>query len=351
MSAMVTDKLAKLLNTQLRAGTFTHVYASCGLLTEAQPRSVFTHLPASRRVFDLASITKPLVTLPLYIEALLTNELPRDTTLATLLRDSPHQLVEALAGLRVEELLCHRSGLPAWRNLWIGVLGSGRTLTPAETIALLNRSAEHLHTGQGSTHKPVCYSDLNFILAALCLEIFRKKQLDVLFAEFWRAALRFQPRHFFGFCPPAAANAVPHAYCRIRERLLQGEVHDENCAALGGVSGHAGLFASGDDLVAYLRALYTHKIGQEIVARNQQLLATTSATCLLGMQRGAKGVLSAHGNLIGHLGFTGTSFWLDPARRHYTVLLTNRTIKARLVKDFHHLRQQVSAVLQEQLDS
>ena len=89
---------------------------------------------------------------------------------------------------------------------------------------------------------------------------------------------------------------MPSAYCHIRQRLLQGEVHDENCAARGGVSGHAGLFGSGDDLINYLRTLFAHRVGQEILRRD------------VGLQHGAEGVLSAQGTLRGHLGFTGTSF-------------------------------------------
>lgn len=353
------DPFAELLQVQLRRGIFTHVYASCGLLCEQQPRYRFAHLPEARSIFDLASLTKALVTLPLFVNAELSGNLHLDAPIATLWQDSEYELCDTLAQLTIADLLSHCSGLPAWRNFWIGTLGKSRTLSTAETIAMLNRSATQLQDRQPH------YSDLNFILAGLCLEIWQKKSLDALFTDFCHTQLHYVPHQHFGFCPVAQDRVIPTAYCHIRERLLQGEVHDENCAALGGVSGHAGLFGSGDDLVAYLRTLFMHRVGQEILRKNSAMFTTaardslpevcqkarpsSSSTCLFGLQRGAKGVLSAQGLLLGHLGFTGTSFWIDLQQNSYNVLLTNRTIKTRLVPDFHVLRQQVHKSLQKKL--
>ena len=356
------DPLAHLLDQQRQAGIFTHAYASCGLLHEQQPRYTFAHLPAAQSIFDLASLTKALVTLPLYINATIRGKLRLDTPLSTLLQASEHKLCDALAHLNIADLLCHRSGLPAWRNLWIGTLGNNRTLSTAEVIAMLNRCATTRHNNK---EQPL-YSDINFILAGICWEIFQKKPLDVLFAEFCRHALNFTPNLCLNFHPPQD-KAIPSAYCHLRQRLLQGEAHDENCAALGGVSGHAGLFGNGDDLVTYLRCLFNHEVGQTILRHNQTMLASSSrlseseeqankraaqktplpTSSLFGLQRGANGVLSSNGTLLGHLGFTGTSFWLNPTQNSYTVLLTNRTINARLVPQFHTIRQQVFAALQE----
>ena len=336
----MTDRPAELLQAQLRRGTFTHVYASCGLLNEQQPRYTFSYQPEMCTVFDLASLTKALVTLPLCVNAALAGSLHLDAPIATLLQDREHRLCAQLAQLSVADLLTHRSGLPAWRNFWLGTLHKARTLSVAETVALLNRSATQLQDRQPH------YSDLNFILLGLCLEIWQKKSLDVLFTEFCHTQLCFVPRQHFGFCPVTQDRVIPTAYCHIRARWLRGEVHDENCAACGGISGHAGMFSSGDDLVAYLRILFAHRVGQEILQKNIARLASTTHTCLFGMQRGADGVLSAQGMLLGHLGFTGTSFWLDLRQGSYSVLLTNRTINARLVPNFNALRRQVFRAMQ-----
>ena len=346
----MAEALAHILDRPRQAGIFTHVYASCGLLHEQQACYTFAHLPAQQSVFDLASLTKALVTLPLYINAALTHKLRLDTPLGTLLRDSEHMLCDTLAQLSIADLLCHRSGLPAWRNLWIGTLGTNHTLSTAEVIAMLNRCATSRHNTHLNKTQPL-YSDLNYILAGVCWEIFQKKPLDVLFAEFCRTVLNFTLHTCFNFRPTKDI-AIPSAYCHIRKRPLQGEAHDENCAARGGVSGHAGLFGSGDDLVAYLRCLFTHKVGQAILRHNHAMLAVTQDSCsLFGLQRGANGVLASSGSLLGHLGFTGTSFWLNPTQNSYTVLLTNRTINARLVPQFHSIRQQVFTTLQEKLDN
>ena len=338
------DTLHQALHRELRAGTFTHAYAACGFLAELQPRYRFVHLPAACSVFDLASLTKALVTLPLYVNAILSGHLRFATPIATLLHDSEHELTDELAQLSIADLLAHRSGLPAWRNFWIGTLDKAHTLSEADFVAMLNRSATKLQDRQPH------YSDLNYMLAGVCLEIWQKKTVDALFADFCRTKLHFTPRQHFGFRPGAQDKAIPTAYCHLRKRLLQGEVHDENCAARGGVSGHAGLFGSGDDLIAYLRTLFRHRVGQEILRQNESLLATTPHTCLFGMQRGAGGVLSTQGSLLGHLGFTGTSFWLEPQRGRYSILLTNRTIKARLVPSFQTLRQQVFELLQAKFE-
>ena len=357
----MTDTLAELLQAQLRAATFTHAYAACGFLAEPQPRYCYSHLPAARSIFDLASLTKALVTLPLYVQAELSGQLHLADPIATLLQGSEHKLHATLARLPIIDLLAHRSGLPAWRNFWLGTLGKAHVLSAAEVIAMLNRTAPQLQDRQPH------YSDLNYILAGICLEIWRKKSLATLFAELCHTQLHYVPRLCFGFCPETREQAVPTAYCHIRERLLQGEVHDENCAARGGVSGHAGLFGSGDDLVTYLRALCQHEVGREILRRNDSMLRAQDssplsssaslrqaclplASSLFGMQRGADGVLSTRGMLLGHLGFTGTSFWLDPQSGGYYVLLTNRTIKARLLPEFHALRQQVFKLLQKELN-
>jgi len=336
----MTDKPAELLQAQLRRGTFTHVYASCGLLDEQHPRYIFSYQPDMCSVFDLASLTKALVTLPLCVNAALSGSLHLDAPLATLWQDRDYKLRATLAQLSVADLLTHRSGLPAWRNFWLSTLPQARALSVAETVALLNRSATQLQDRQPH------YSDLNFILLGLCLEIWQKKSLDTLFTEFYHTQLCFMPHQHFGFCPAPPEQAIPTAYCHIRARWLRGEVHDENCAACGGISGHAGLFSSGDDLVAYLRALCAHRVGQEILRRNSARLVTTTHSCLFGMQRGADGVLSEQGMLLGHLGFTGTSFWLDLRQGSYSVLLTNRTINARLVPDFNALRRQVFRAMQ-----
>ena len=139
-ASAMTNTLAPLLQPQLDDNIFTHVYAACGMLHEAQPRYRFAHLPEARSIFDLASLTKALVTLPLYIYAELSGKLHLSDPIASLLQGSEHKLHDKLAQLPIVDLLAHRTGLPAWRNFWIGTLDKAYRLTAADTIAMLNRN-------------------------------------------------------------------------------------------------------------------------------------------------------------------------------------------------------------------
>lgn len=310
----------KIIDQQLSAGVVSHVYCSCGSLADDQPYYRYVHLPGNQRIFDVASLTKALVTLPLLVNSYLDGKLEFDWILANWLSSSPLPLDERLLRLSIAELISHQTGLVAWHNFWLPILGD-RTLTLAEVITRLNRCSIRDDTNY-------LYSDINYLLLGLVLAETTKLSLAKLFAIFLKD-LNFLPNVFCGFIPAEQSNTVVTAYCRIRRRWLRGEVHDENCAALGGMSGHAGLFSDGDDLVAYLRRLFSSRVGLEIIRRNDKhrfgLMRETYATV----------------PVVGHLGFTGCAFWIDTARGNYAVMLTNRTINSRLVASFPETRQKI----------
>lgn len=337
----VSATLKTLCAEQLRAGVFTHVYCSCGFFGAGQEVYSFSHLPHDLDVFDLASLTKPLVTLPLLVHDFLQNRFDFTCSLDTWLDTGGHGLDKRLVELSLASLLCHRSGLPAWRNFWINSLGE-KFLAQTEVIEILNRTAPQIKKDECSV-----YSDINFILLGLGLEIKKGQRLDLLFNSFLQDYLQIKPQSYLGFCPEDKEKAIPTGYCRVRKRPLQGEVHDENCAVCGGISGHAGLFSSGPDLVTFLCRLYVSQVGDEIIHRNREMLDTSDALHLFGLWRGD----NYTGRwTVGHPGFTGTAFWFDPVRRGYAILLTNRTIKARVVKDFHLFRQRIFTCLCKMLN-
>ena len=334
----IEQQLENYLHTQCQQGKFTHFFCACGFLN-GQEKFNTSHLPTSS-IFDLASITKALVVLPLLVHERQVGMLPayESSLRAWLPEDKQKHLSPGLLSTSIALLLTHRSGLPAWRNFWLGILPD-KTLTEKDQHTLLKRHAQKTHTAK------TLYSDLNFILLGHCLEQVKNKKLNEIFAEFLQRPNNvFTPRRFLGFKPTSAT--VPTGFCHLRAKFLSsGEVYDENCAAWGGVSGHAGLFADGNDLVAYLRWLFSSQLGKEIVQRNLQMLEQGANTCLFGMQR-ADGVSShvfADSKAMGHMGFTGGAFWLEPTRLAYAVFLTNRTIAGRVSNDFHLCRKRVFA--------
>jgi len=120
----------------------------------------------------------------------------------------------------------------------------------------------------------------------------------------------------------------------LRHRLVQGEVHDENAFAIGGVSGHAGLFSTAPDLAAFCQMLlnggvYAHQriLRRATIAQFTTPQQLSGGTRTLGWAVPTEGGSSGHyfsAHSFGHTGFTGTSIWIDPDRQLFVVLLTNR---------------------------
>lgn len=186
------------------------------------------------------------------------------------------------------------------------------------------------------------YSDLGYILLGYGLEQDSKQSLAALFRR-WLAELGLPEGCELGFMaatesaePSLAAFAISTGFCAVRQRMLLGEVHDENCASLGGVSGHAGLFASLSALSLLLPRWYRDHRVQTLVE------LTADSRDGVGFRRGDDAASKAFGGgqAIGHYGFTGTSLWLTPDDQRYSLLLTNRVIAGRLaladIKKYRH---------------
>jgi CubicO group peptidase (beta-lactamase class C family) len=178
------------------------------------------------------------------------------------------------------------------------------------------------------------YSDLGIILMAEIIERLTGQKLDDLSKEYIFGPMRMKDSMYL---PPKTLwpQIAPTEFdANFRKRLLQGEVHDENAFAIGGVSGHAGLFSTAPDLAAFCQmylngGVYAHQrilrratIAQFIVP--QQLSGGKRA---LGWDVPTDNSSSGHffsPHSFGHTGFTGTSIWIDPDRQLFVVLLTNR---------------------------
>jgi len=305
------------------------------------------HVASVETIYDLASLTKPLVTGLLSARRFERGELELERAVSAYL---PEFARGALAGVTVRHLLTHTSGLPAWRPLRIST--GNRRERVLETIAAAGLEYE--------TGTRVVYSDLGFIALGLLLERICGAGLDELAAREIFRPLKLE-RTFFNperaFLTELAAcelagNAYERGMCEAggyvetgghaetggaggawREELIWGEVHDGNAYFLGGAAGHAGLFSN---------ARETLRLAEQFIAARTELL--TPETCTLfrtdltpnlnearsfAWQLAATTDSTAGGALppdsFGHLGFTGTSCWVDAARERVFILLTNRT--------------------------
>jgi CubicO group peptidase (beta-lactamase class C family) len=251
-----------------------------------------------------------------------------------------------LMNLSADELLSHRSGLPAWRNFWMGHLNEGSSPEPQIKNPIIPETFERI---KALGDKADVYSDLGYILLGYALEAATGHSLDQL----WKAYLKPFGVDSSDLGYRSLLNDsdqyVPSAFCALRERLLVGEVHDENCAALGGVSGHAGLFGRGPALGTYIRNLSHSNEGLAYLKANDNELQSHARDGLSGLRRGngTSAVGFADGKGMGHLGFVGTAFWLDLPSNRYAIFLTNRVISGRLNPHITALRRSVFGYLNE----
>ena len=260
--------------------------------------------------YDLASLTKVLCTVPLVLDRVVRGLLDPRAPLRELLPEAAWmQPAPSLADARLIELVTHTSGLPAWQPLY--TLGLDRATLLASV----------LQTPLADTRGRIVYSDLGYILLGHLLERHAEKPLEEQAAELYR---RMGLADQLGFRPKG--ECAPTERCPWRGRLLRGEVHDENASAMGGVSGHAGLFGTLKGVAGFARALGE---GSPVV----DYLSREHARGEDDERRGFGWVLASPGwsggdlcspRTVGHTGFTGTGLWIDLERGRRTVLLTNR---------------------------
>jgi beta-N-acetylhexosaminidase len=277
--------------------------------------------------YDIASLTKVVVTTTL-VEKLVEGDFPSPLSL-----DAPIEryLPEWTKGpqpewrhkVTVRHLMTHTSGLPPFKEYW-------RTSTSKQET-LRRIFAEPLEYEPGTK---VVYSDLGIILMAEIIQRLTGKPLDVLANENIFGPLGMK-RSMYN--PPKTAwpEIAPTEFdSQLRNRMLQGEVHDENAFAIGGVSGHAGVFSSAPDLAVFCQMLlnggvYAHQriLKRATIADFTRPQALAQNTRTLGWVVPTEGGSSGHyfsSHSYGHTGFTGTTIWIDPDRQLFVVLLTNR---------------------------
>ncbi|MFL5262286.1 MAG: serine hydrolase domain-containing protein [Anaeromyxobacteraceae bacterium] len=308
-----------------------------GAVVHASVHGLAQRVPEPRALgpadlFDLASLTKVVATASL--AALLAEEgtLPLDAPAARWL---PGLAAGGGAAITVRHLLAHASGMAAWRPL------SARTRGRDAILAAV--LAEPLEAAPGSR---AVYSDLGFVALGAVVEAAAGAPLDVLFDARVAGPLALADTFFLPARDPALAarRRAAHGFAAARRvvddaghGVLCGEVDDDNARAMGGVAGHAGLFGSARDVArlgqAWLDAVHGRSpwLGADTAARFvARDAATPGSERALGWDTPSREGSSLGARLgrgprgaVGHLGFTGTSLWVDLDHEVVCALLTN----------------------------
>ena len=294
---------------------------------------------ATDSIFDLASVTKVVATtamaMILYERGLLDLETPAAAIVPEFAGDDPRR-----GDVTLRQLLAHSSGLPAYEKLYLRAKTRDELLQAAFSTDL---------TAAPGTRAE--YSDIGFIILGVALERLADESLDTfcqreVFGPLAMTHTTFNPHKAWRDRIPPTANAcgtdtpvraatdpatkpTPSTF---RGRIIQGEVQDENASVLGGVAGHAGVFSTAEDLARFAHTMLN--AGYPIFRPNTVQLFTRRESTPAGTSRAlgwdTPSTPSQSGKYFsacsfGHLGYTGTSLWIDPDRQLSITLLTNRT--------------------------
>jgi serine-type D-Ala-D-Ala carboxypeptidase len=271
-------------------------------------------------IFDLASLTKVIATtsmaMILYERGILDLEMPVVSLLREVKTDDPRR-----EQITLRMLLAHSSGLPAYEKLFLRAKERDELVAAALTTPLA--------ADPGSKAE---YSDIGFIVLGLALERLAEDALDhfcrtEVFGPLGMSHTTFDPPlHWWALIPPTVDDQS------FRQRIIQGEVQDENASVMEGVAGHAGLFATAEDVATFAHAMLEG--GRPIIRPETVALFTRPESRPVGTSRAlgwdtpsspsqSGKYLSARA--FGHLGYPGTSLWIDPEKQLSVTLLTNRT--------------------------
>ncbi len=340
------DSLRTCLNQAISDSAFPGCAISVGYrgkLIFEQSFGNFTYDPHSPKIevnsiFDLASVTKVVAT----------------TTISMILYDQGRldlnwrvaDIVPAFQGndkdkVTIRQILTHTSGLPGWIRFYLELNGKERIVREICNTELVNEP--------GTVY---VYSDLGMILMQNVIETITKKPLDQLVRDYITTPLGMK-RTFFNPDSGLREEIVPTEISEWHKKLVHGFVHDENTYVMGGVSGHAGLFSTVQDLSIFCQ-MYLNKglyDGKRILKSETINLFTSRQNMIEGSTRalGWDTRSEEHSmagefmsmSAFGHSGFTGTSIWIDPENQVFVVLLSNRVYPTRENRKISRVRPKV----------
>ncbi len=288
-------------------------------------------------VFDLASMTKPLATTLSIMKLVERKKLSLDQSLGMLIPGFAGTEKEAIT---VRHLLVHRSGLPDYRPYYEKLREIPREKRKKAIRELLTEEALIHPIG-----KKTLYSDIGFMILCWMIEEISGKRLNDFVTDEIYAPAGLKDLFFIDLeSPEKNAYLLNKEFaatenCPWRGRVLIGEVHDDNAFTVGGIDGHAGLFGTADEvgkLLLLLQSLYHGHVTKSVLLPEtvRQFLSRQGHTGRVpgfdipDVGKSSSGQYFSE-KTVGHLGFTGTSFWMDLEAEINVILLTNRVHPSR----------------------
>lgn len=299
-------------------------------------------------LFDLASLTKPLCTTLCTLHYIDKGYLQWQSEPLSMFDE---KISSDKKNITIEHILHHSSGLLNYKNYFVNFLPLFNEANEELLIKRILKEPLIYKTGEKSL-----YSDLGFILLGKILEMKKNESLNRIFTiEIFD---QIRKKNDVTFLPLSSSKMnrntiVATEYCPWRKKTLHGEVHDEHCWLFGGVAGHAGLFGTAEGVLAICERLLdcwhdrdTHPAFSNDTLHYALTKRGPDDDWLLGFDTPSS-VTSSSGRYfskqsIGHLGFTGTSFWIDLKEQVIVVLLTNRVhptrenLKIRTFRPYFH---------------
>ncbi|MGD9159324.1 MAG: serine hydrolase [Desulfobacteraceae bacterium] len=312
-----------------RGGKVLYLKAT-GILSTVSPRIE----TKTNSIYDLASLTKPLATTVAIMGLVDRGIIHLDNRLDEIL---PDPVSDDKKDISIRLLLCHSSGLPDWRPYYSELMKYDHDDRKKKLRQWILKEPLVYHPGTDSK-----YSDLGFMLLEWIIEESSKMKMDELLSEYYFKPLkldRFFMINKMALFSPGEIAATEE--CQWRKKVIHGQVHDENAFALGGYSGHAGLFGCAEDIFILINMLREHYnserfdffrpetvqkfLSRQVVYANSTWALGWDTPSLEGSSSGR--YFSAKS--IGHLGFTGTSVWMDLEKDIMVIFLSNRVHRTR----------------------
>ena len=297
-----------------------------------------SELVTNNSIYDIASLTKVISTTPVIMKLISMKRIGLKHTLDQFYND----IDETKKNITIKHLLTHSSGLKPFVEYY-------KTDITTKDLIIDDILNSELDFNPGIKYQ---YSDLGMILLMDIIEKVSGKTLDYL-SRNWIYKKIGMENTMFNPSPDLFSRIVPTEYDSLfRKKLLQGVVHDENAFLLGGVSGHAGLFSTAEDLGkfgqvminngSWLGSKYFKSSLVKEFTKRQNIPRGSERT--LGWDTPSRNGRSSAGdfysnNSFGHLGFTGTSIWVDPDNEVVIVFLTNRVYPTRKNNRIYGIRR------------
>jgi len=352
----------------LKQGAKEGVYPGAALLVGHKGERVFSreaghssfvpHADKIRKdtIFDLASLTKPLATTLAIMKLIDGESLYLDQPLQSLLRGT---LPEDKRKLTLRLLLSHSAGYVDWKPFYLEI---GKFPLEERKKELRERLLKIPLTYQPG--KETLYSDLGFMMLEWVVEESTDLPLNRFIEQYFYNPLLIE-RTFLSNnrCPPRFEEDqfASTEDCSWRKKVMKGYVHDENAYSLGGYSGHAGLFGTAEDVYLLVDLLRMHFLGQRADYFKPETVRTffsrqdivSGSTWALGWdtpsaQNSSSGRYFSTSS-VGHLGFTGTSVWMDLEEDIIIVFLSNRIHPTRNNKKIKAFRPEIHDLIMEEL--